>query len=174
MKNYPSQLIPDSKKDKKWCEQMLDAIVNQTDHVDSPENRYRIKDIRNYDIYNGDFNRDDYKYLTEQYGYNYPARLVNYPIVQPKIDLLLGEDLHRPLDSKVVTINQEAINRKEDQKVTMVMNKLLEEIKDELKEVGVDMESEGQEMQLPDDIDTFMRYNYRESIEESVQDGLEF
>jgi len=174
MKNFPSQLIPDSKKDKKWCEHMLDAIVNSTDQVDSPENRYKLKDIRNYDIYNGDFNRDDYKYLTEQYGYNYPARLVNYPIVQPKIDLLLGEDLHRPLDTKVVTINQEAINRKEDHKVSMVMNKLLEEVKEQMGEMGIDVKTEGQEIPIPDDIDTFMRYNYRESIEESVQDGLEF
>ena len=174
MKNFPSQLIPDSKKDKKWCEHMLDAIVNHTDHVSSPENRYRLKDIRNYDIYNGEFNRDDYKYLTEQYGYNYPARLVNYPIVQPKIDLLLGEDLHRPLDTKVVTINQEAINRKEDHKVTMVMNKLMEDVKEEMKNLGMDVKTEGQEIPVPDDIDTFMRYNYRESIEEAVQDGLEF
>tara|TARA_R110000744_G_scaffold97872_1_gene189090 strand:- start:352 stop:2529 length:2178 start_codon:yes stop_codon:yes gene_type:complete len=174
MKNYPSQLISDSKKDKAWCEQMLDAIVSSTDHIESPDSKNRLKDVRNYDIYNGEFNREDYKYLTEQYGYNYPARLVNYPIVQPKIDLLLGEDLHRPIDSKVVTINQEAINRKEDQKVTMVMNKLLDEIKGDLKDVGVEMEGEGQDMPLPDDIDTFMRYNYRESIEESVQDGLEF
>ena len=174
MRNFPSQLIPDSKKDKKWCEHMLDAIVSHTDAVDSPENRYRLKDIRNYDIYNGDFNRDDYKYLTEQYGYNYPARLVNYPIVQPKIDLLLGEDLHRPLDTKVVTVNQEAINRKEDHKVTMVMNKLLEEVKEEMKNLGMEVRTEGQDIPLPDDIDTFMRYNYRESIEEAVQDGLEF
>ena len=174
MKNFPSQLLPDSKKDKKWCEHMLDAIVNHTDHVSSPENRYRLKDIRNYDIYNGEFNREDYKYLTEQYGYNYPARLVNYPIVQPKIDLLLGEDLHRPLDTKVVTVNQEAINRKEDHKVTMVMNKLMEEVKEEMKNLGMDVKTEGQEIPVPDDIDTFMRYNYRESIEEAVQDGLEF
>ena len=54
MRNFPSQLIPDSKKDKKWCEHMLDAIVSHTDAVDSPENRYRLKDIRNYfkEIYN--------------------------------------------------------------------------------------------------------------------------
>jgi len=174
MKNFPSQLISDSKKDKKWCEQMLNAIVSSTDHASSPESRYKIKDIRNYDIYNGEFNRDDYKYLTEQYGYNYPARLVNYPIVQPKIDLLLGEDLHRPLDTKVVTVNQEAINRKEDHKVTMVMNKLLEEVKEEMKNLGMETNTEGQDIPVPDDIDTFMRYNYRESIEESVQDGLEF
>lgn len=174
MKNFPSQLLPDSKKDKKWCEHMLDAIVNHTSHVNSPESRYQLRDVRNYEIYNGEFNRDDYKYLTEQYGYNYPARLVNYPIVQPKIDLLLGEDLHRPLDTKVVTINQEAINRKEDQKVTMVMNKLLEDVKEEMKKLGMDVKNEGQEIPIPDDIDTFMRYNYRESIEEAVQDGLEF
>ena len=170
MKNFPSQLLPDSKKDEKWCEQMLDATVSSTDDQGKPQ----IKDIRNYDIYNGEFNRDDYKYLTEQYGYNYPARLVNYPIVQPKIDLLLGEDLHRPLDTKVVTVNQEAINRKEDHKVTMVMNKLLEEVKEEMKNLGMEANTEGQDIPVPDDIDTFMRYNYRESIEESVQDGLEF
>lgn len=170
MKNFPSQLLPDSKKDEKWCEQMLDAIVSSTDNQGKPQ----IKDIRNYDIYNGEFDREDYKYLTEQYGYSYPARLVNYPIVQPKIDLLLGEDLHRPLDTKVVTINQEAINRKEDHKVTMVMNKLLEEVRGQMKEQGMDVNAEGQDIPIPDDIDTFMRYNYRESIEEAVQDGLEF
>jgi len=174
MRNFPSQLIPDSKKNEKWCEQMLDAIVGSTGHLSSIESGHRAKDIRNYDVYNGRFDREDYKYLTEQYGYSYPARLVNYPIVQPKIDLLLGEDLHRPLDTKVVTINQEAINRKEDHKVTMVMNKLLEEVKEEMKNLGMETNTEGQEIPIPDDIDTFMRYNYRESIEESVQDGLEF
>tara|TARA_R110002096_G_scaffold141486_3_gene296334 strand:+ start:264 stop:2429 length:2166 start_codon:yes stop_codon:yes gene_type:complete len=170
MKNFPNQLVPDSKKDSKWCEQMLNAIVSHAEDYNQPE----TKDVRNYDIYNGKFNRDDYKYLTEQYGANYPARLVNYPIVQPKIDLLLGEDLHRPLDTKVVTINQEAINRKEDHKVTMVMNKLLEEVRGEMKNQGMEVNAEGQDIPVPEDIDTFMRYNYRESIEEAVQDGLEF
>jgi len=170
MKNFPSQLIADSKKDEKWCEQMLDAMVYSSSHLKATV----AKDVKNYQIYNGEFNQEDYKYLTEQYGASYPARLVNYPIVQPKIDLLLGEDLHRPLDTKVVTINQEAINRKEDHKVTMVMNKLLEEVRDQMKEQGMDVNAEGQDIPIPEDIDTFMRYNYRESIEESVQDGLEF
>jgi len=170
MKNFPSQLIADSKKDEKWCEQMLDAMIYNSEQSGDTI----TKDVRNYEIYNGQFNREDYKYLTEQYGASYPARLVNYPIVQPKIDLLLGEDLHRPLDTKVVTINQEAINRKEDHKVTMVMNKLMEEVRAQMKEQGMEVNAEGQDIPVPEDIDTFMRYNYRESIEEAVQDGLEF
>jgi len=43
-----------------------------------------------------------------------------------------------------------------------------------MKNLGMETNTEGQEIPIPDDIDTFMRYNYRESIEESVQDGLEF
>lgn len=174
MKNFPSQLIADKEKDEKWCESMLDAIVSRGDYGESPDKVSRAKDIKNYDVYNGNFARDDYKYLTEQYGASYPARLVNYPIIQPKIDLLLGEDLHRPMDTKVVTINQEAINRKEDHKVTLVMNKLLEEVTAKMKEMGLSPETEGDGMPIPDDIDAYMRYNYKESIEESVQDGLEF
>ena len=97
-KNFPPQLIPESEKDDRWCEQMIDAIMNYTTGSDDYKSS-RIADLQHYQIYNGEINRESYKYVTEQYGYAYPARLVNYPIIQPKIDLLLGEDLKRPLES---------------------------------------------------------------------------
>ena len=174
MKNFPSQLIADSKKDKKWCEQMLDAIVSRGDQDDGVSSKSKSKDIKNYQIYNGVFAAGDYSYLTEQYGASYPARLVNYPIVQPKIDLLLGEDLHRPMDTKVVTVNEDAVNRKEGHKTQLIMNKLLEDIKVEMGEMGLNTEHEGDSLPIPEDIDAFMRYNYKEGIEEAVQDGLEY
>jgi len=174
MKNFPSQLIADSKKDKKWCEQMLDAIVSRGDQDDGVSSKSKLKDIKNYQIYNGVFAAGDYSYLTEQYGASYPARLVNYPIVQPKIDLLLGEDLHRPMDTKVVTVNEDAVNRKEGHKTQLIMNKLLEDIKVEMGEMGLNTEHEGDSLPIPEDIDAFMRYNYKEGIEEAVQDGLEY
>ena len=104
----------------------------------------------------------------------YPARLVNYPIISPKIDLLVGEELRRPMDIKVSTTNKEAVLRKEDVKVNLIMKKLTEEIHQEFKDAtGIALPAVT-EMEIPEDIDLYMRYNYREMVEETAQDGLEY
>ena len=105
---------------------------------------------------------------------SYPARLVNYPIISPKIDLLVGEDLRRPIDVKVSTTNKEAVLRKEDVKVSLIMKELTEEIhKDFFAQTGIEVPSVT-DMELPEDIDVYMKYNYREMVEETAQDGLEY
>ena len=175
VKAMPRMLLSDKDKNEKWCDSMIDYIVGYLTDSSGSLTLNRYKDIRNYNMYNGQIHLNDYKYLTEQYGTTYPARLVNYPIVQPKIDLLLGEELRRPLDSKVTTINKESVNRKEDYKVMLEMNKLLRDIHKEIKEeTGFDIEMEGDQMDIPEDIDKYMRYNYKEAIEEAAQDRLEY
>ena len=174
-KTMPRMLLPEKDKDIKWCEKMIDYIVGFLADSSGSLTIGRYKDIRNYNMYNGQIHLNDYTYLTEQYGTTYPARLVNYPIIQPKVDLLLGEELRRPLDSKVSTVNKEAVVRKEDYKVMLEMNKLLRDVHQEIKEeTGFDIEMEGEQLEIPEDIDKYMRYNYKEAIEEAAQDGLEY
>ena len=119
-KSMPSMVVSEKEKNDEWCEQVLNSITGYMASGDSTYNSSRSKDIRNYQIYNGELNQADYTYLTEQYGLTYPARLVNYPIITPKIDLLLGEELRRPIDMKVSTVNKEAVVRKHDYKVTLL------------------------------------------------------
>ena len=165
---FPAQFVLDSEKTDEWCENWVNAIVAY------PYRRSRTNDIQNYNLYNGDLNLEDFKYITEQYGMSYPARLVNYPIISPKIDLLVGEDLRRPLDVKVSTTNKEAVLRKEDVKVNLIMKQLTEEIhKDFFSKTGIDVPPVT-EMEVPEDIDVYMKYNYREMVEETAQDGLEY
>ena len=97
---FPKQLLKDSEKDDQWCDAMIDAIISTMNTDDSPLIHSRLDDIRNYNIYNGHVDVDEYRYVTEQYGAAYPAKLVNYPIISPKIDLLMGEDISRPLQKK--------------------------------------------------------------------------
>ena len=142
-------------------------------YVESPYRNNRLNDIQNYNIYNGDLDLEDFKYITEQYGMAYPARLVNYPIISPKIDLLVGEDLRRPLDVKVSTTNKEAVIRKEDVKVNLIMKRLTDEIhKEFFDKVGIEIPP-ATEMEVPEDIQLYMKYKYREMVEETAQDGLE-
>ena len=173
--SMPSMVIPEKEKNDEWCEQVLNAI---TSYMASDAGEYsisRTRDIRNYQIYNGELNQGDYKYITEQYGLTYPARLVNYPIITPKIDLLIGEELRRPIDMKVTTVNKAAVIRKHDHKVGLMMRELLDDFHQEMREtMKIDVKQEGQGFPVPEDIETYMKYNYREMIEETAQDGLEY
>jgi len=173
--HFPSMMVSEKEKNEEWCEQVLKSIVGYMTYGESPYEDSRTRDIANYGIYNGQINQDDYIYITEQYGLTYPARLVNYPIITPKIDLLVGEDLKRPVDMKVSTINKEAVIRKLDHKISIQMKSLLENIHSDFEETyGAPITDEGQGMPVPDDIDRYMKYNYREMVEETAQDGLEY
>ena len=171
---FPPQFVLESEKTEEWANKWVDAVVSYMAYVESQYHNSRLNDIQNYNIYNGSLELQDFKYITEQYGMAYPARLVNYPIISPKIDLLVGEELRRPMDIKVSTTNKEAVLRKEDVKVNLIMKKLTEEIHQEFKDAtGIALPAVT-EMEIPEDIDLYMRYNYREMVEETAQDGLEY
>ena len=173
--SMPSMVVAEKEKTQEWCEQVLHAIVSYMGIEDGAYSSSRTKDIRNYQIYNGVLNQSDYKYITEQYGLTYPARLVNYPIITPKVDLLIGEEIRRPVDMKVTTVNKDAVIRKHDHKVGLMMRELLNDFHNEIREqMNIDVLDEGQGMPVPEDIETYMKYNYREMIEETAQDGLEY
>ena len=174
-KSMPSMVVAEKEKTQDWCRQVLTAVTSYMGAEGGTHYSSRAKDIRNYQIYNGVLTQGDYAYITEQYGLTYPARLVNYPIIAPKIDLLIGEELRRPIDMKVTTVNKDAVIRKHDHKVGLMMKSLLQEFHAEMQEeMNIDVLSEGQGMPVPEDIETYMKYNYREMIEETAQDGLEY
>jgi len=174
-KSMPSMVVAEKDKTQDWCRSVLLAVTQYMGHESGEYHSNRTKDIRNYQIYNGQLSQGDYSYITEQYGLTYPARLVNYPIITPKIDLLVGEELRRPMDIKVTTVNKSAVIRKHDHKVALIMRDLLGDFHAEMQEkLNIDVLMEGQGMPVPEDIDTYMKYNYREMVEETAQDGLEY
>ena len=174
--SMPSLVISDKEKNDEWCRQVIHAIVSYMGTEGGTYSSSRVRDIRNYQIYNGVLNQSDYTYLTEQYGLTYPARLVNYPIITPKIDLLIGEELRRPIDMKVTTVNKDAVIRKHDHKVGLMMRSLLDDFHKEMREeMNFDVLGQGDsQLPIPEDIETYMKYNYREMVEETAQDGLEY
>ena len=174
--NFPSQLLSDEEKTKEWCEQNLDAMAPYIAQYNN--NLYindRFKDIRNYQAYHGHFDPKDYEHITDQYGTPFPARMTNYNIIAPKIDLLTSEELRRPLETKVSSINKSAVNRKKDAKVSMVMEQMLGDIKKEINEtMGMDITQDNVDFDIPDDIETYMRYTYKEAIEVVAESGIEY
>jgi tRNA(Phe) wybutosine-synthesizing methylase Tyw3 len=142
---------------------------------DSPLVHSRLDDIRNYNIYNGHVDIDEYKYVTEQYGAAYPAKLVNYPIISPKIDLLMGEDLTRPMQKQISAINKSAAVRRLDEKIAIEVKKLINNQLEDLKEkTPGDIKLKIDNVPMPDDVEQYMMYTFKEAIEEVVEDGLDY
>jgi hypothetical protein len=76
---------------------------------------------------------------------------------------------------KVSTVTKDAVLRQHDFKVGLIMTDLLKEIHQEFEETqGIRIKDQGKGIAVPEDIETYMKYNYREMVEEVAQDGLEY
>ena len=63
---------------------------------------------------------------------------------------------------KVTTVNKDAVIRKHDHKVGLMMRELLGDFNEEMKDkMNIDILEEGEGMPIPEDIETYMKYNYR-------------
>lgn len=172
---FPRQNVPTAKKTKAWHKENILAMLAYQNYT-TKFNRERKKDYENYLLFNGIFDSKQFEYITNTYGISSPARLVNHPIIAPKIELLVGEFMNNPLDITAEAINEDAVIRKLDKRVDIVAEKILRPIKAELsKALGIDFsESDEVGMEIPDDIDKFMRMNFREQVEELTVIGLKY
>lgn len=171
---FPRQNIPESKKDEEWHSNTVDAIVAQS----RQNTRYlssRKNDHENYLIVNGDFDNKQFEYVTDMYGITAPARLVNYPIILPKLDLLAGELISQPLQYTVNVVNRNAIRRKNEKRTQIAAEVVLKPIRREIEKViGMPIPDEDLGEEIPPDVEAYTKMNFRDHVEEMVYTGLTY
>jgi hypothetical protein len=64
-------------------------------------------------------------------GASFPAKMQNYPIANPKIDLLIGEESKRRFDWRVMVVNPDAISQKEEKSKDLMNQLIMTGIEDE-------------------------------------------
>lgn len=74
----------------------------------------------NYDLFNNIIDLRDFEYVCKPFGggeegFELPAKMVNRDILSNKIKVILGMEMRRPFDYKVLAINPEATTRKEQE-----------------------------------------------------------
>lgn len=169
---FPKQNIIRAQKNKTWCKENIMAMLSYQTYT-TKFNRERKKDYENYLLYNGVFDAKQFEYVTKTYGLTSPARLVNHPIIAPKIDLVVGEFMSQPMDFEVAATNEASIERKLNKKIALVAEKVMREVRAEMSlELGIEFEDEDVGMEIPDDIDKYIKMNPREQIEQFVFIGL--
>ena len=115
---FPAQKKSYAQKTEKWRKDCVDAgeglALYRNEGLRQSHHTKRI----NYDLYSDILDQSDVERTCNPLGVlglNSPAKMQNYPICNPKIDLLVGESTKRKFDWKVRVTNDEAISTKEQE-----------------------------------------------------------
>lgn len=114
--NFPAQKLPLNKKTKSWAKQCVkageDIAIFRYDGIRASYSEKLI----NYGLANDVLDTSDIAKVCNPMGIKgatFPATMQNYPIANPKIDLLVGEERKRRFDWHVRVENSDAISAKE-------------------------------------------------------------
>ena len=171
--NIPRQKIPKSKKTKKWGESVVDSlegyIISNTYYNRTSAQRKQI----NYDLFNGKLEPADFEYVTNPYGFKegeFPAELQHYDIISPKINLLIGEEIKRPLNFRAVTINPDAVSEIENQKKEILQKELLKVFQTQV----MGQPGPGGPAKPPEELDKYLKYEWQDTREKTASDVLRY
>jgi len=124
--DFPRQKLSRRKKTQKWGEECVEAALGLIGIYDHTRRSSRFKKKRNYDLYNGQFDKKDLEYVTDPLGLGgvaeLPATLQYYDIVSPIFNLLFGEEAKRKFSYVVRSINEDAITSKEEEMQNAVVD----------------------------------------------------
>lgn len=175
--NIPRQAIAESEKDKDWREETVEAYINQA-NFKLGANSYRQWLLKLYDYYNGKIDNSDYAYVLEPYGKkreNFPAKIRNFNIIKPSIDLLIGEKAKRPFNWNVIVTSPDVVSIREHEKNEAVKENLYQWFVNRLNDAGFEtgMESD-EELQLPQEVERMFERNWKDNRAIMAQKALNY
>jgi len=169
----PKQLISDNDKNEDWGKKTIKAIIS---HYHNYE-RYSVarqKDYDNYQLVDGNFNDKEYEYVTKTYGLTTPARLVNYPLILPKLNLIVGELMAQGLNFTAHVVNRDGVRKKNEAMISAATESLLRPIRREMEAaLGTKLTDEELDLSVPQDLKEFDSTKFRTHMEEYMMVGLQ-
>lgn len=124
--NFPYQKRSISKKGKVFMKSCVDAGIRMTvlNH-DEGYRAGRYNKIVNYDLANGVVHQDEMYKITNPFGIpGFDRDIQDYPLVRPRLNLLIGEEANRRFDYECRVANPDAISEKEKQVKEQYIQKL--------------------------------------------------
>ena len=125
--NTPPQRLPYSKKTKEWRKDNLDYADKHSFYNNESVRQSIRNKVINLNLYNGIVNVKDLTDVVNPFHMDasfIPDNIPHHPIVVPKIDLLIGEEIKRRFDWKVIVSNSDAVSAKEAEKKNVLMEKM--------------------------------------------------
>ena len=142
-KNFPSQKLPYSKKGKAWRRDHLDW-ADANSYLNNSNIRRKLKHKRiNLNLYNGKVDVNDMKLILNPGGmekYYIPDAIQHYPIVTPRVNVLVGEEKRRKFDWSVSIINPDTLSKIKEDTKKLVDKRLMEMLQSEVSDEELEQE----------------------------------
>jgi environmental stress-induced protein Ves len=128
-KSFPKQKKSFAAKGMKWRQEHLDW-ADQNSFLNNGTVRRKLKNRRiNLNLYNGKADINDMKLILNPGGmeeYYIPDNIQHYPIITPRVNVLVGEEKRRKFDWSVKITNPDTISQIKNDKKKLVDAKLQE------------------------------------------------
>lgn len=165
--NQPPQRLPYSKKTKEWRIDNVD-FADKYSFYNSESVRKSLRNkVINLNLYNGIVDVRDLSNVVNPYQLDasfIPDNIPHHPIVVPKIDLLVGEEVKRRFDWRVMVTNADAVSAKEEDKKKIYMQRLTEYLQSNYS----DEELQGKLQEL----ENYMKYDWQDIREKMANQIL--
>lgn len=167
-RKQPLQRLPYKKKTTEWRKENVDAGDGYSFYHNESVRQTLKNKIINLNLYNGIVNIEDMALTvnpTKTDASYIPDNLPHHPVMNSKIDLLVGEEINRRFDWNVLVTNHDAITKKEEDLKTQLKEKMVEYFeqnysKEELEEKYKELEK-------------FLKYDYQDIRERLATQILE-
>lgn len=115
--HFPFQKRSTASKGKKFVIDCIESALHSAYMSNNDIIQSKKEMAINYNLRSDILDERDVEKITNPWGLKgatFPAKMQNYPIVNPKIDLLLGEESKRRFDWRVTVVNPDAVSEKEN------------------------------------------------------------
>jgi hypothetical protein len=159
----PRQKLPYKQKGKAWRVSNVDAADKYSFYNNERVRQTVQNRVINLNLYNGIVSSEDMIQTLnpQQIDAEFITKKIPHkPIMVPKIDVLVGEEINRPFDWFFTVVNKDAISKKEEEKSKLVKEKLIS-----ILQQGLSEEEAQQELEKHN---KYLKYNFQDSRERMV------
>ena len=170
-----NQKIAENLKDKEWHkEHVKNFVLFDSKRTPSKRREMQLKCWQAYSCqqseeHNGTSPRSP---VTSPYGYSLGMEWIDYPLIESKLEQMVGEFMTRGIKRKTYVINKKAQTAKLNEMFDMISEEILRDVNKELgPELGFEPETASPDKELPPNVEEFFEQGYK-TVSEQVSDTI--
>lgn len=180
----PRQRLPYKQKNLEWRKSCVDYADRHSFYNNERVRKSLQNKIINLNMYNGIIDIRDLSNVVNPHQIDasfVPDNIPHHPILVPKIDLLVGEEVKRRFDWSVIVTNSDAISKKEEDKKTFLQQKVTEflqanysdeELKAKMEDLGKHMKYSWQDIREKTASQILKHYSQEQRFDRIFNDGF--
>lgn len=168
-----NQKISDKEKTIEWHKDHIRSFVNfDVGRTPSQRREMQLKCWYAYSCQQSEEHNKSTLPVTHPYGTSIGMEWIDYPLIESKMEQMVGEFMTRGVKRKTYVINKKAQTAKLNEMFDMISEEVLREFNQEIgKDLGFTPETAAPEKELPPNIEEFFEQGYK-TISEQTSDTI--